>query len=96
MADEPPVPSWRLAAPKDVEAIKALEQAYFDSGYDIGAMLRVLFTSDFFKDEAVRYAKVKSPADVVIGAVRMAKTTLNPSPVCSSWPWSPSTWAWTS
>ena len=52
VADEPPVPSWRLADPKDIEAIKALEQAYFDSGYDIGAMLRVLFTSDFFKDEA--------------------------------------------
>ena len=80
VADEPPVPSWRLAAPKDVEAIKALEQAYFDSGYDIGAMLRVLFTSDFFKDEAVRYAKVKSPADVVIGAVRMAQDHTEPKP----------------
>ena len=80
VADEPPVPSWRLADPKDVEAIEALEQAYFDSGYDIGAMLRVLFTSDFFKDEAVRYAKVKSPADVVIGAVRMAQDHTEPKP----------------
>ena len=34
-------------------------------------MLRVLFTSDFFKAEDVRYAKVKSPAEVVAGTLRM-------------------------
>jgi len=43
-------------------------------------MLRALFTSDFFKDEAVRYAKVKSPADVVIGTVRMAQDHTEPKP----------------
>ena len=57
-----------------------MEKAYIDSGYEITAMLRALFTSDFFKDEAVRYAKVKSPADVVIGAVRMAQDHTEPKP----------------
>ena len=80
VADEPPVPSWRLAEPRDMDAIKQLENAYFDSGYEINAMLRVLFTSDFFKDEAVRYAKVKSPADVVIGTMRMAQDHTEPKP----------------
>ena len=80
VADEPPVPSWRLSDPKDPAAIEAMEKAYFDSGYEITEMLRVLFTSDFFKDEAVRYAKVKSPADVVIGAVRMAQDHTEPKP----------------
>ena len=80
VADEPPVPSWRLSEPRDKAAIEALEKAYFDSGYEIGAMLRVLFTSDFFKDEAVRYAKVKSPADVVIGTMRMAQDHTEPKP----------------
>ena len=61
VADEPPVPAWRLTEPRDMEAIKALEKAYFDSGYEIGAMLRALFTSDFFKAEASHFAKVKSP-----------------------------------
>ena len=61
VADEPPVPAWRLSEPRDIEAIKQLEQAYFDSGYEIKAMLEVLFKSDFFKAEGVRYAKVKSP-----------------------------------
>ena len=66
-----PVSTWGLTPPRDMEAIKVLEKAYFDSGYDITAMLRALFTSDFFKADAVRYAKVKSPAEVVAGTLRM-------------------------
>ena len=73
VADEPPTRTWRLSEPRDMEAIKALEKAYFDSGYEIKAMLRVLFTSDFFKDESAHFAKVKNPADVVVGTIRMAQ-----------------------
>jgi hypothetical protein len=65
------VPSWRLTPPKDMAAIKAMEHAYFESGYEIQPMLRVLFTSDFFKAEAVRYAKVKNPAEMVASILRM-------------------------
>ena len=71
VADDVPVPSWRQTPPRDPEAIKVLEKAYFDSGYEISAMLRALFTSDFFKSEAVRYGKVKNPAEVVAGTMRM-------------------------
>ena len=80
VADELPVPSWTLSEPRDPEAIKILEKAYFDSGYEIGAMLKALFTSDFFKSEAVHFAKVKSPADVVIGTVRLVKEHTEPRP----------------
>ena len=80
VADEPPVPAWRLAEPRDMEAIKVLEKAYFDSGYEIIAMLRALFTSDFFKAEAAHFAKVKSPADVVIGTMRMVQDHTEPKP----------------
>ena len=72
VADEPQIPAWRLTPPRDVDAIKILEKAYFDSGYNIGAMLEALFTADFFKAEDVRYAKVKSPAEVVAGTLRLA------------------------
>ena len=71
VADEVPVPSWRLVPPKDTKAIADMEKAYFDSHYDIRAMLKVLFNSSFFKSEAVRYAKVKSPAEMVAGLMRM-------------------------
>jgi hypothetical protein len=34
-------------------------------------VLRVLFTSDFFKSESVWYEKVKSPAELVAGVLRL-------------------------
>ncbi len=71
VADEVPVPSWRQTPPKDLAAINAMEKAYFDSGYDIKAMLRVLLTSDFFKAPSVRYARVKNPAEMVVSILRM-------------------------
>ncbi|MEE8047163.1 MAG: DUF1800 family protein, partial [Dehalococcoidia bacterium] len=38
---------------------------------DIRAILRSLFNSDHFKSEAVRFRKVKSPAELVFGAARL-------------------------
>ena len=46
-----------------------LEDEYFSSGYDLRSMLRVLFNSDSFKN--ARFAKVKSPTEVVIGTMRL-------------------------
>ena len=34
-------------------------------------MLKVLFTSDFFKSETARFARVKSPAEVVVGTLHL-------------------------
>ena len=46
--------------------------AYFDSGYEISAMLDTLFTSDFFKnDEDIRFIRVKSPAELVASTLRL-------------------------
>jgi uncharacterized protein (DUF1800 family) len=70
VADEVPVPSWRMTPPKDQEAIATLEKAYFDSGYEIKAMLKALFTSDFFKADSARFARVASPAEMVAGLMR--------------------------
>ena len=72
VADEPPVPSWPYTPPRDNAAIDALVASYFDSGCDIGAMLRTLFHSDFFKAEDIRYEKVKSPAEFAVGILRMS------------------------
>ena len=71
VADDVQVPAWRLTPPRDIKAIEAMEKAYFDSGYEIKPMLEVLFKSDFFKAEDVRYAKVKNPAEMVVGTMRL-------------------------
>ena len=72
VADEPQVPQWPYVPPRDPEAIETLSQVYFDSGYDIRAMLRVLFNSEFFKSEENWYQKVKSPAELVAGTLRLS------------------------
>ena len=71
VADEPPVPQWPYSEPRDPDAVDALAAAYFESGGDISEMLRVLFASDFFKSEDCRYARVKSPAELVAGVLRL-------------------------
>jgi uncharacterized protein (DUF1800 family) len=71
VADEVPVPSWRQTPLRDPAALALLEKAYFDSAYDLTAMLRTLLTAEFFKAPAVRFARVKSPAELVISILRM-------------------------
>ena len=78
VADEVQVPAWQTTPPVDPEAIKMLEDTYFESNYDIRSMLRVLFNSDFFKE--ARFAKVKSPAEVVIGTLRLVDEFTSPKP----------------
>ncbi len=71
IADEPPVPSWPYTPPRDTEAIDVLAQAYFDHDHEIRPMLDVLFNSNFFKSEDIRYEKVKGPAELVTGVLRL-------------------------
>ena len=54
----------------DPDAIQELAEAYFESGYDMRAVMRTLFLSDFFKE--ARFEKVKSPAETVAGVSKLA------------------------
>ncbi len=49
-----------------------MTDAYFESDHSIKHMLNALFTSDFFKEEAFRYARTKSPAEMVVNTLRLA------------------------
>jgi len=73
VADEPPVPQWPYQPPRDPEAIETLSQSYFDSNYDISSMLRTLFNSDFFKSQSCWHEKIKSPAELVTGVLRLTE-----------------------
>ena len=78
VADEPQVPAWAIEPPQDPEAIDTLVDAYFDSDGDFRSILRVLFNSEFFK--AARSRKVKSPAELVAGVIKLVGTFRNPDP----------------
>ena len=78
VADEPQVPSWSITEPRDPQAIDTLAKTFKDSGYDLRAVLRVLFNSDFFKQ--ARFAKIKSPAEMVVGTLRLTGGAEIPRP----------------
>ncbi len=78
VADEPQVPAWSVTPPNDPAAIDLLAQTFIDSNYEITPALRVLFMSDFFKN--ARFAKIKSPAEVVVGALRLVGGYQFPAP----------------
>ena len=47
----------------------ALTKSFRESSFDMRAVLRTLFTSDFFKN--ARFNKIKSPAELVVSTLRM-------------------------
>ena len=76
-----PASSWFLAGKlyaffvsdrPDETATQVIAEDLRRTGGDVRSALRTIFTSDFFKAEEARYAKVKSPAEVVAGVARMA------------------------
>jgi uncharacterized protein (DUF1800 family) len=57
----------------DQGAIDELAAVYWDSKYDVRAMLRSLFMSDYFQSENAYYARVKGPAEHVAGIMRLVE-----------------------
>ena len=78
VADEPQVPAWPTTPPQDQAALEMLEAAYFSSNFDIRSVLRTLFNSEFFKN--ARFQKIKSPAELVAGVMRLVDDYTGPKP----------------
>lgn len=61
------------------KVIDEMTRAYFESDYEIRAMLRTLFNSDYFKSDTARFARVKGPIELITGAVRMSGSYQTPN-----------------
>ena len=62
----------------DEDAIGILTDEFIRTEGDIRSVMRCLFMSDFFADETVRLARVKSPAELVGGTARIAGSHRTP------------------
>ena len=64
---------WAYFAYPDPEpaVLNALVKTYYASGYDVRAVLDQLFRSRAFYSDKARFAVIKSPAQYVIGTVKM-------------------------
>jgi len=69
VADEAQVPAWPHEPPRDPEAVAAMAAVFRRTKGDIKSVLRTMFMSDFFKN--ARYKHLKSPAEVVVGTLRL-------------------------
>ena len=78
VADEVQVPAWTIEPARDEEALGKMIDAFEESGYEIKAVLRTIFNSEFFKN--ARYAKIKSPAEVVASTLKMVGSHQLPEP----------------
>ena len=78
VADEPQIPAWSITPPIDEEAIETLMQAFEESDCDMRVVMRTLFNSDFFKE--ARHQRVKCPAELVAGTLKLAGAYGRPEP----------------
>ena len=78
VADEPQVPSWSETAPRDPAAIDALVATFTESDGDIREVMRTLLNADWFK--AAQFQRVKSPTELVGGAIKLAGSSSFPEP----------------
>ncbi|MDA0365028.1 MAG: DUF1800 domain-containing protein [Chloroflexi bacterium] len=79
VADEPQVPAWSVTPPQDPAAIDLLVAAYQQSDADMRVVMRALLNSEAFK--AARFRRVKSPAELVAGAVKLSGALSSPDPL---------------
>ena len=78
VADEPQVPAWTIEPARDEEALDMMCNVFEESGYEIREVLRFMLKSEFFKN--ARYSKIKSPAEVVAGTMKMVGSFKFPDP----------------
>ena len=78
VADEVQVPAWTIEPARDEDALEQMINTFEESNYDMRALLRFVLNSDFFKN--ARYSKIKSPAEVVAGTLRLADSWAFPGP----------------
>ena len=78
VADEVQVPAWTIQDARDEDALEMMINAFEESGYEIKAVLSTMFNSDFFKN--ARFSKIKSPAEVVAGTLKLVGSYQTPEP----------------
>ena len=68
--------SFFVSDASDERAVDVLAEAYTRSGYEIRAILDVLFRSEFFKE--AMFKRVKCPAELVAGTLRITDEHRDP------------------
>ena len=66
------------ASGADQPTIEKYADVYFNNNHSLAKLLRAVFTSDEFFSDRARFALVKSPPELIVGAIRMLGGKYNP------------------
>ena len=66
------------ATSTDKATIEKFADIYFSNNHSIKELARAIFTSDEFFSERARFGLVKSPVELIVGAIRMLGAKYNP------------------
>ena len=61
------------------QVIQEMMDSYSTSDFEIRSVLRTLFNSEYFKSDEARFARMKCPAELVVGAARLAGSYQTPT-----------------
>jgi len=62
----------------DKATIEKFADVYMNRNHSIKELIRAIFTSDEFFSDRARFALVKSPVEIIVGAIRMLGARYNP------------------
>ena len=62
----------------DASTIEKFADIYFSNNHSIKELLRAIFTSNEFFSDRARFGLVKSPVELIVGAIRMLGAKYNP------------------
>ncbi|HXF40147.1 MAG TPA: DUF1800 domain-containing protein [Blastocatellia bacterium] len=62
----------------DKSTIDKFADVYFSRNHSIKELVRAIFTSDEFFSQRARFALIKSPVEIIVGAIRMLGARYNP------------------
>lgn len=62
---------WFVSVRIPEERLETLATQFYNSGYDIGALMAVIFTADWFYEDANMGSLVKSPVELLVQFLRM-------------------------
>ena len=65
-------------SPSDKATVEKFADVYLNNGHSIKELARAIFTSDEFFSDRARFGLVKSPVELIVGAIRMLGARYNP------------------
>lgn len=70
-----------LTSQSDLATIDKFANIYLNNNHSVQQLMTAVFTSDEFFSDRARFALIKNPAEMIVGAIRLSGGQYNPGPL---------------